>query len=85
VKDTFWIDVRTPGEFESGHLPEATNIPLQVLGQEFQARVPRKDAVVALYCRSGNRSGQALRLVQDMGYTRAFNAGGFQALSSERK
>lgn len=84
VRDTFWIDVRTPGEFEDGHLVEATNIPLQVLESEFQARVPDKNAVIALYCRSGNRSGQALRIVQGWGYTKAFNAGGFSALSESR-
>ena len=85
VRDTFWIDVRTPAEFADGHLPEAYNIPLQ----EFASRIPleltNKNAVVALYCRSGNRSGQALRMAQEMGYAKAFNAGGFAALSAARK
>lgn len=84
VSDTFWIDVRTPGEFAGGHLTGATNIPLQILDQEFQARVPQKDAVIALYCRSGNRSGKALAMVQSWGYSKAYNAGGFAALSQAR-
>lgn len=85
TKDTFWVDVRTPDEFNAGHLPEATNIPLQVFLQEFPARIPQKDAIIALYCRSGNRSGQALIQAQQMGYSKAFNAGGYATLSAQRK
>lgn len=84
VRDTIWIDVRTPNEFVAGHLVEATNIPLQVFEQEFSQMVPNKKSVVALYCRSGNRSGQALKIAQSQGYSRAFNAGGFADLSSKR-
>lgn len=82
--DTFWIDVRTPSEFAEGHLPEAYNIPLQEFDSRFAAELPNKNAVVALYCRSGNRSGQALSKAQALGYTRAFNAGGFAALNQTR-
>lgn len=84
VKDTFWIDVRTPAEFAEAHLPEAYNIPLQEFEQQFPGQVPDKNAVVALYCRSGNRSGQALVKAQNMGYSKAFNAGGYAALSKSR-
>jgi len=82
--DTFWIDVRTPSEFAEGHLPEAYNIPLQEFDTRFAAELSDKNAVVALYCRSGNRSGQALSKAQALGYTRAFNAGGFAALKQTR-
>ncbi len=82
--DTFWIDVRTPSEFAEGHLPEAYNIPLQEFDSRFAAELPNKNRVVALYCRSGNRSGQALSKAQALGYTRAFNAGGFAALNQTR-
>lgn len=85
VRDTFWIDVRTPAEFADGHLSEAYNIPLQEFASRFPLELTNKNAVVALYCRSGNRSGQALRMAQEMGYTKAFNAGGFAALSAARK
>ncbi len=84
VRDTIWIDVRTPNEFAAGHLVDATNIPLQVFEQEFAQKVPNKKSIVALYCRSGNRSGQALKIAQTLGYSRAFNAGGFADLSSQR-
>lgn len=82
--DTLWIDVRTPGEFSAGHLPGATNIPLQTLQYTFTEQIPDKDAVIALYCRSGNRSGQALRIVEQLGYSNAFNAGGLQRLLKAR-
>ncbi|HSQ41594.1 MAG TPA: rhodanese-like domain-containing protein [Fibrobacteraceae bacterium] len=84
VRDTIWIDVRTPQEFDAGHLSEATNIPLQVLDQEFQSRVPDKNAVIVLYCRSGHRAGMALERLQSWGYTHASNAGGFEALKASR-
>jgi len=84
VKDTFWIDVRTPEEFASGHLPEAYNIPLQEFEHEFASKVPDKNAIIALSCRSGNRSGKALAMAQAMGYTHAFNAGGYEALRQAR-
>ena len=77
VRDTIWIDVRTPEVFAEGHLPESYNIPLQ----EFKD----KNAFVALSCRSGNRSGKALSVAQAMGYTRAFNAGGYAALKQTRQ
>lgn len=85
VRDTIWIDVRTPGEFEDGHLAEAANIPLQVFPEQFPISVAQKDKVIALYCRSGNRSGQALKMALEMGYSKAFNAGGFSTLAETRK
>ncbi|MCP5396298.1 MAG: rhodanese-like domain-containing protein [Sphingomonadaceae bacterium] len=51
------IDVRTPEEFAAGHIAGATNIPLDSFDP---AALPREDGKqVVLYCRSGNRSGQA--------------------------
>lgn len=85
VRDTIWIDVRTPSEFEDGHLADAANIPLQVFPEQFSSLVPQKDKVIALYCRSGNRSGQALKMALEMGYSKAFNAGGYSTLAETRK
>jgi rhodanese-related sulfurtransferase len=68
------IDVRSPEEFKSGHIPGAKNIDLRVLAQRLDA-VP-KDKPVVLYCRSGNRSGQAASLLQQAGYAEIFNLGG---------
>jgi rhodanese-related sulfurtransferase len=68
------IDVRTPEEFKSGHIPGAINIDVQVLSGRLKD-VP-KDKAVVLYCRSGNRSGQAASMLQQAGYTDIHDLGG---------
>ncbi|OZC01413.1 rhodanese-like domain-containing protein [Rubricoccus marinus] len=77
------LDVRTPDEFASGHLAGATNV--DVMAPDFQSRVAAldlpTDTPVYLYCRSGNRSGQATKALRQMGHTGAVNVGGFDALA----
>ncbi len=63
------IDVRTPAEYADGHLAKAKLIPLQELEERF-AEID-KGKPVLLYCRSGHRSGMALKLLNDKGYTQA--------------
>lgn len=60
------LDVRTPQEFNAGHLPNAKNI--NVLGSHFQKQVASlpKDKPVVLYCRSGARSRRALEQMKQM-------------------
>jgi phage shock protein E len=69
------IDVRSPGEFESGHLPGAINIPLDEIQTAMPRRVADKNQVLLLHCQSGMRSGMAKRTLKAMGYTNAFNLG----------
>lgn len=62
------LDVRTPEEYGTGHIAGARLVDFH--SPDFQARVaalPRKETIL-LYCRSGNRSGQALRMMQEMGF-----------------
>jgi phage shock protein E len=68
------VDVRTPEEYASGHIAGSVNIPLQEL-QSRMSEIPSNQAVV-LYCRSGNRSGQAATLLRDAGYTQIYDLGG---------
>lgn len=68
------VDVRTPQEFAAGHLDNAKNYPLSELDKHF-ANID-KDTQIVLYCRSGNRSGQAFRYLQSQGFTNLHNAGG---------
>ena len=65
-KDIQLIDVRTAGEYAAGHLANAKLIPVQ----EFAQRLAEidKNKPVLLYCRSGHRSGNALKILQDKGY-----------------
>ena len=76
---TVVIDVRTPGEFASGHLEGAVNIDVQ--SPDFDALVgqldPEGDYVV--YCRSGNRSAQAIDRMEGLGFTDLVNAGSVQS------
>ena len=68
------VDVRTPGEFASGHIDGAVNIPLQELEQRLGELKPL-DSPIVLYCRSGNRSGRASRLLKGAGYSAVHDLG----------
>ncbi|PNF74486.1 sulfurtransferase [Stutzerimonas stutzeri] len=74
------IDVRTEQEFAEGALPDATRIETEDLAERIAAVAPDKDAPVVLYCRSGRRASAAQDLLQELGYTQVFNAGGYQEL-----
>ncbi len=71
------IDVRSPGEFSSGHLPKAINIPLDEIESALPKRVKDKNQMLLLHCASGMRSGMAKSKLIGMGYTNAFNLGGY--------
>jgi rhodanese-related sulfurtransferase len=68
-KDLQLIDVRTAAEYAQGHLAKAKLIPLQELDQRL-AEIDKSKPVL-LYCRSGHRSGNALKILQGKGYTEA--------------
>lgn len=76
------IDVRDIEEFAAGHLPNATNIPFN--DGTLAAQIPTLDPNVAygVYCRSGNRSGQAVALMKDAGFTNLVDLGGLEAAVS---
>jgi rhodanese-related sulfurtransferase len=72
------LDVRTSQEYQEGHIPGSINIPLQSLSTADQ--IPAgKDAPLFVYCYSGARSSQAVRLLTGMGYTNIKNIGGIAA------
>lgn len=71
------IDVRTPGEWATGHLDGAINIDLE--GADFASKVDALDhaANYVVYCHSGNRAGQAIDYMTNHGFTGSLiNAGG---------
>lgn len=72
------IDVRTPAEYASGHVDGAINIDWE--GTTFADEVAAldKNGVYVLYCRSGNRAGQAKAAMEQMGFTNVTNLGGYQ-------
>lgn len=77
------IDVRTPGEWKSGHLPGALHLPLPTLKDRLD-QVP-KDRTLAVLCGSGYRSGIAASLLQSRGFQRVQNVmGGMGAYQETR-
>lgn len=75
AEDTVVLDVRTPAEYAAGHLEGA--ILLDLNGGEFAAALPGLDADTeyVVYCRSGNRSGQAVAMMKERGITKVTNLG----------
>lgn len=65
-KDLQIIDVRTAGEYAEGHLANAKLIPVQELAKRLGEI--DKSKPVLLYCRSGHRSGNALKVLQGKGF-----------------
>jgi rhodanese-related sulfurtransferase len=70
------LDVRTPGEFAEGYIEGARLIDFQSGNFENEIATLDKNAPYAVYCRSGNRSGQAVKVMQDAGFTNVFNMNG---------
>lgn len=69
------IDVRTTGEYSSGHVKDSTNIDF--LKPDFKEQILKLDKTKTykLYCRSGNRSGQAMKLMKSLGFKDVENLG----------
>ena len=68
--DGFLLDVRTQAEWEQdGHLENATLIPHTELESREGELPSDKDALILLYCRSGNRSQDAAQTLLDIGFT----------------
>ena len=78
------IDVRTPEEFADGHLPTATNIPLQDLSarlSEVEVLAGHdKSRPVVVYCAAGGRARQAKVALDGAGYSHVVNGGGLDDL-----
>ncbi len=75
-----WIDVRSVGEFQSGAIEGAANIPHDVIGTRIAELTTDKNAAIRLYCRSGGRAGTAKGVLEKMGYTNVVNEGGYKDL-----
>lgn len=71
------VDVRTPEEFKAGHLPHAINIPHDKIPTLSQFTVSM-DFPIYVYCRSGNRSKEAKKELEKLGYTTVIDLGGIE-------
>ena len=69
----FLVDVRTPEEFESGHVHASVNIPLDEVTDRLD-EFSGKDHII-VFCRSGSRSGMAKAILAQAGLTNVTNGG----------
>lgn len=79
------LDVRTDTEVEEGFIPNSVNIDIYK-GQGFIDELEKMDKSknYYVYCRSGNRSGQACAIMNSLGFENAFNLeGGFMNWEGE--
>lgn len=85
-KTSLIIDVRTLGEFRSGHIPNAKNIPVQDLSSKINTLDHYKDEEIILYCASGARSASAARLLASNGFNKIYNlSGGISSYKGQLK
>ena len=86
------LDVRTPAEFSSGHVPNAVNIPHDELASRLVELDFEMDQPIVVYCKSGRRAGMAASVLLEGGYTdilhlegdmTAWNANGLPTESAE--
>lgn len=76
------LDVRTPAEYATGHVRGAKNVDFRA--PDFAQQIAQLDTTKTymLYCASGNRSGQASKLMQAKGFPKVVDAGAFKALQA---
>ena len=72
----FLVDVRSSDEFAEGNVKKSTNIPLDQISSNLDKFKGKEKIVV--FCRSGNRSGQAKAILEQNGFTNVTNGGSWQ-------
>ena len=70
------LDVRTPAEYAEGHIAGAVNIDFYSSEFEEMVKALDRDDTYFIYCRSGNRSGQARNLMEGLGFAEVYNLSG---------
>lgn len=72
------VDVRTPEEYEDGHIEGSLNIPLDEIGKAMDWL--QKDVPTVVVCASGSRSGHAVMVLEANGYKKVYNGGAWDSL-----
>lgn len=75
------IDVRTPGEFQGGHIKGSKNIPLNTIENQIDSIKKLNKPVIAC-CASGMRSAQATSIIKNNGI-KVINGGGWSSLQNK--
>ena len=79
----FLVDVRSPQEFDGGHVKGSINIPLDRVANSLEKFKNKKNIIV--FCRSGNRSSQAKSILEKNGFTNVTNGGTWQSVNQQLK
>ncbi len=66
------VDVRTPAEFQTGHVPGALNIPFDEMAQR-HSEIGSPSTPVLIYCKSGRRSALAIATLREKGFTQIYD------------
>lgn len=82
--DIKWIDVRSIGEHRVNNIEGDIRISHDIIVKELTAIYPDLNTEIRLYCRSGNRAGQAMSALKRAGYTNVSNSGGIEDTRKER-
>ena len=82
-KGAIIVDVRTAGEYQSGHIKGSINIPLQNL--QGQLSKLKKDKPIITCCASGMRSASAKSMLSSNGFAEVYNGGGWYSLNRKIK
>jgi rhodanese-related sulfurtransferase len=70
------LDVREAADFNNGHIKNAKNIPFTSLKSQLDSLINDKNKPVLAYCRSGNVSGKACRILKNSGFSNVHNLSG---------
>jgi len=76
------IDVRTPSEYDRGHIKGSKNLPLAELPHKLKS-VSDKNKTYITCCASGMRSASAKSIMKRNGYEKVYNGGGWESLRSK--
>ena len=83
TEGAFLVDVRTPTEFEAGSVKGAVNIPLDEVESKLEQFKDKENIVV--FCRSGGRSAQAMKILNQNGFNNVVNGMTWQNVNSNLK
>jgi rhodanese-related sulfurtransferase len=75
-EDTVVLDVREATDFNNGHIKNAKNIPITSFKSQLDSLMNDKNKPVLAYCRSGNISGKACRILKSSGFSNVHNLAG---------
>lgn len=85
IKNALLVDVRTPGEYNDGHIENAININWFDKDFEEQFKAVSKEKTIYLYCKVGGRSGKAQEKLTALGYKKVINLdGGYDAYKMKK-